>query len=53
MTSGTMNDNAGWRPDSELFCRSRSGWIPKVEGTEQFEAMMLTSAFDDLQNEVL
>lgn len=37
MTVGTMDDSKGWRPQRELFCRSRLDYIPKVEGAEQFE----------------
>lgn len=40
VTVGTMDGIAGWKPEKEMFCRSRLDWIPQVEGAEQFKAMM-------------
>lgn len=39
VTGGTMDGRAGWKPEKELFRRSRLDGIPKIKGAEQFEAM--------------
>lgn len=41
VTSGTMNleGKHTWVPKKEYYCRSRSDWVPVIEGTERYDAM--------------
>ncbi|KDQ19561.1 hypothetical protein BOTBODRAFT_153498 [Botryobasidium botryosum FD-172 SS1] len=37
VTSGTLDGEYEWKPQNELYCKRRRGWVPEVEGTNRLQ----------------
>ncbi|KAB2575195.1 Glutathione-dependent formaldehyde-activating enzyme [Lasiodiplodia theobromae] len=46
---GTLDDltlNQKWAPKMEVYCREKYAWLPKLEGTKAFDAMVTAEAIE-------
>jgi len=44
---GTFDDNPPWRPEYELYVRSRLDWLPQVDGVARFSEYRDGEPLDD------